>query len=457
MNREIKGWVANEFKTLSFNSERLESRFQMAMSDLSDQPDKSIWLASGSRANAKAVYRMLSNEKVNAESILAAHRDAISERCVESPILLAVQDTMAVNYNTHTKTKGLGYNCEQSLGINAHNCILLTPCGIPLGLLAQSVNTREENNSAGKTHQEKRDRPIEEKESYRWLETMRTAAQNAPAQASLIHIADREGDIYELYALAQRMEEKFVIRAVHNRLTTEKMPAIQTLRESDPVGRTTVTIPANHKNKTKERDVLMTVQYQCVDILKPQIRKKADDLEPSLRLTLIRLAEEYPYEVAEPIEWLLITNLEVNSAEDAVRIAGYYKQRWKIERFHFVLKSGCKIENIQQRSVDGIALMILMYSIIAIHIMQLTFLARNAPEMPCDIILDESEWKTLYCAANRSRSVPIHPPSLEEAVRLIAKLGGHVGAKSDGLPGLKVIWIGLNKLFVLVAYRDFLV
>ena len=455
MNREIKGWVTSEFKTLCFNSKRLESRFQMVMSDLAEQPGKSIWLASGSRANAKAVYRMLANEKVEKESILAAHRNAVGERGVETPVLLAVQDTMAVNYHGHTKTKGLGYNCEQTLGINVHSCLLLTPSGIPLGVLAQSVITRDEKNTAGKTHQEKRNRPIEEKESYRWLETMNTAAQNAPAHASLVHIADREGDIYELYAQAQRMGESFVIRAVHNRLTVEKESAVQTLRESAPVDRTTITVSANRGAATKEREALMTVQYQCADILKPQIRRKEDDLEPSLRLTLIRLAEEFPPAGSKPIEWLLMTNLEVNCTEDAVRISEYYKQRWKIERFHFVLKSGCKIENIQQRRVEGIELVILMYSIIAVHIMQLTFLSRSAPETPCDLILSEVEWKTLHRAANRTRTDPENPPSMEDAVRLIAKLGGHVGAKSDGLPGLKVIWIGLNKLFILLAYRDF--
>lgn len=456
MNGEISGWVSNEFKTLSFNSKRLESRFQVVMSDLSKQPESSIWLATGSRSNAQAVYRMLANERYTKESILCAHRDAIYERSAENQILLAIQDTMAVNYNGHTKTRGLGYNCEQALGINVHSCLLLTPDGIPVGLLAQKATTREEKNTAEKSHHQKRSRPIEEKESYRWLETMKMAAQNAPSQVKLVHIADREGDIYELYALAQRIGEKFVIRAIHNRLSSDKMPVMQTLRDSKPTGRTTVTIPANHKNKTKEREAVLTVQYLSTDICKPQIRQKSDDMESVLRLTLIRLAEAYPPDGIEPVEWLLMTNLEVNTALDAVRIAGYYKQRWKIERFHFVLKSGCKIENIQQRSVDSIELMILMYSIIAIHIMQLTFLSRNSPETPCDVILSEIEWKTLYCAANRTKSEPEHPPVMEEAVRLIAKLGGHVGANSDGPPGLKVIWIGLNKLLVLVAYRDFL-
>jgi len=456
MNGEVKSWISQEFKTLCLNSKRLESRFQMTLSDLSDQPDKSIWLSTGSRANAKAVYRMLSNEKFSKEKILAAHRDATEARSGKGRILLAVQDTMAVNYSTHTKTEGLGYNCEQTLGINVHSCILLTTDGIPLGILAQNVITRTENNSEQRTHQEKRMRPIEEKESYRWLDTMQMATANAPKQARLVHIADREGDIYELYALAQRMEEKFVIRAVYDRLDTEKAHIMQTLRESSPVGKTFVTIPANRKAKTKEREAVFAVQYQHFEVQKPKIRKKENELESALNLTLIRLAEENPPEGTDAIEWLLMTNLEVNHSDDALRAAEYYKQRWKIERFHFVLKSGCEIEKIQQRSVEGITSLILMYSIIAIHIMQLTFLARSAPQTPCDLIFSEPEWKTLYRAANRTTSEPEIPPSMEEAVRLVAKLGGHVASKSDGPPGLKVIWIGLNKLFLLIAYRDFL-
>ena len=456
MNGETKGWVSDEFKTLDLNSERLERRFSIAMSDLSDQPDASIWLASGSRSNAKAVYRMLANENFEKDSILAAHRDTVVERSGGHQVLLAVQDTMSVNYGNHTKTKGIGYCCEKTLGLNVHSCILLTPDGIPLGLLAQSSVTREENNSRGQSREDKRARPIEEKESFRWLETMRTAAANSPERATLVHIADREGDIYELIALAQQMEEKFVIRAVHDRIDADKNHVMQTLRDSMPVGKTTLAVPANHKNNTAEREALLTIQYQYFNINKPKIRKNDPGMEPSVGLTLIRLAEESPPEGTEPIEWLLMTNLTVSSAYDALRIAGYYRQRWKIERFHFVLKSGCKIEKIQQRSVDRIELMILMYSIIAIHIMQLTFLSRNAPEMPCDLIFSEIEWKTLHRAANRTKLDRERPPPMAEAVRLVAKLGGFVGAKSDGMPGLKVTWIGLSKLYTLVAYREYM-
>lgn len=454
MEGRIKEWIAEEFKTLNLKSKRLEKRFMKSMSDLSEQPEKSIWLASGSRTNAKAVYRMIANEKCEKESILRAHREAVNKRNEESE-LLAIQDTMSVNYGGHGKTVGLGYNCEkETLGINSHNCILVTPNGVPIGLISQSINTRAEKN--GKKRNEKQMRPIEEKESYRWLETMETAASNAPKQTKLIHIADREGDIYELYALAKKTGESFVIRAIHDRIDTESAHIIEVLRESEPQGEIRTVIGANHKMKIKEREVIFSVRYKSFKVKKSKQLYREKDLPPFLKLNLVSVKEEDAPTGIEPIEWLLMTNLELDTVEDAVRVIDFYKQRWKIERFHFVLKSGCEIEKIQQRSLDGIELVLLMYSIIAIHIMQLTYTARTAPDTPCDLIFSEDEWKTLYRAANLTREAPIAPYSIAQAVRFVAKLGGFVGSPSDGEPGLKVIWSGLNKLFLLNAFRDFI-
>ena len=452
----IKEWVEKEFETLNFKSVRLERRFKMAMSDISEEPEKSIWLASGSRSNAKAVYRMLANEKCDKGSILSAHRDAVEVR-TESKVLLAVQDTMSVNYNTHTKTEGLGYNCEkETLGINVHSSLALTPEGVPIGVFSQSVNTRIGEKDT-RTKEQRRRRPIEEKESYCWLEAMKAATENAPAKVKLIHIADREGDIYELYALAELTGEKFIVRATtHNRLTTEGEKILDVLRETEAVGTDKVIIPAKHVAKTKEREAVLTIRCRKFQIKKPARFNPNKELANSLDLTLISLTEENPPDGVEPLEWLLMTNLCIESAADAILAARYYKQRWKIERFHFVLKSGCQIEKIQQRSIDGIELMILMYSIIAVHIMMLTYTARNFPDTPCSLLFGESEWQTLFRAANRTIHCPTSPYSMADALRYVAKLGGFVGAKSDGEPGLKVVWSGLNKLFILNAYREFI-
>jgi hypothetical protein len=144
LNTDINYWVKKEFQTINFGSKRLEKRFLKVMSDLSEEPEKSIWLSSGSRANAKAAYRMLGNEKFTKESILAAHKDTTNTRN-QNNTLLAIQDSLAVSYATHKKTAGLGYNCEKTLGINVHSCLLVTTNGIPIGLIAQSVNTRTTN------------------------------------------------------------------------------------------------------------------------------------------------------------------------------------------------------------------------------------------------------------------------------------------------------------------------
>ena len=455
MHGEIKEWVEKEFAGLKLKSARLERRFKMAMSDMSEQPEKSIWLSSGSRANAKAVYRMLANEKCTKESVLSAHREAVNKRNEEN-ILLAIQDTMSVNYAGHEKTAGMGYNCERkTLGINAHNCIMVTPSGVPVGVLSQSVSTRTDKDTV-KTKFERQMRPIKEKESYCWLETMETASLNAPDGAKLIHIADREGDMYELYALAERTGESFVIRAAHDRIDTEKSHIVDAVRNSELAGKVKTVIGANHKTKSREREVVFEVRYKSFHVKKSKQLYREKDLPPFLKLNLVNVKEENPPDGTEPIEWLLMTNLELNTVEEAVQVLDFYKQRWKIERFHFVLKSGCEIEKIQQRTLDGIEMVLLMYSIIAIHIMQLTYTARTAPDTPCDLIFSDDEWKTLYRAANLTRQAPDEPYSISDAVRYVAKLGGFVGAKSDGEPGLKVVWIGLNKLFILNAYRDFI-
>ena len=454
MRGKIKEWVEKEFETLKMKSARLERRFKMVMSDLSEQPDKSIWLTSGSRTNAKAVYRMIANPKCTKESILSAHREAVKVRN-EEKILLAIQDTMCVSYEGHKKTEGMGYSSEETLGINSHNCVLFTAMGVPIGLMGQRVSTRLEKKSEKSDH-EKRSRPIKEKESYRWLETMKTAAENGPEGVTLIHIADREGDIYELYALADQTGERFVIRATHNRRSTENTLIMDELSKSAVAGKVKVVIPENHKTKVKEREAVLSVRYKSFYVRKPHFLLREKGLPPSLKLNLISITEEEAPEGIEPIEWLLMTNLELNTVQDAIQAVDYYRQRWKIERFHFVLKSGCEIEKIQQRSVDAIEMVLLMYSIIAIHIMMLTYTARTAPDTPCSLIFSNDEWKTLYRAANLTRQAPNTPYSIADAVRFVAKLGGFVGSPSDGPPGLKVIWFGLNALFLLNAYREWI-
>ena len=145
--------MGEEFSTLDFNSSRLEKRFIKTMETLAGQPDKSIWFCSENRAEAKAIYRLLNNEKLDRAEILRAHREATIRRMVQpEKTILAIQDTASLNYNTQTKMEGIGYICEQTLGVNIHSCLAVTVDGLMLGVLAQSSYNRPQPSGKTWTH-----------------------------------------------------------------------------------------------------------------------------------------------------------------------------------------------------------------------------------------------------------------------------------------------------------------
>ena len=455
---EIKEFeIRSEFAGIDFGSKRLEERFKKVMENLSKEPDKSIWLASGNRSEAKAAYRMLSNEKLNDEEILRQTGESTRNRIAEQgcEVILAVQDTMSVNYDGHKKTEGMGYIGDKTLGVDVHSCLAVTPLGLTLGLLSQSCQTREIRSDTSVNHDQKKGRPIEDKESYRWLETMEESAKNIPTKVKVIHICDREGDMYELFEKAVKEDRLFVIRIVQNRTTVSGEKTIDEIKASVPVGSIEVQIPRNsHKNQPK-REATLSIRAKTFEVRRPARRNKDKHLLSSVIMNVIYISEESPIDGIEPIEWLLATNESVTNAEDAIKIAEYYIQRWKIERFHYVMKSGCcQVEKIQQRSVGKIITLLLMYSIISIKLLNMTYLARISPELPCNIIFGEDEWKILYCTVNKTQIPPDEPYSIGEAVIYVARLAGWGGAKSDGAPGLKVLWIGLSKLnFLTESFR----
>jgi hypothetical protein len=152
----------------------------------------------------------------------------------------------------------------------------------------------------------------------------------------------------------------------------------------------------------------------------------------------------------------MMTSEPVNTVSEAYEYVGYYMQRWKIERFHYVLKSGCAIEKPRERSIDKTTTLIFIYSIIASILLNMTYAARLTPELPCSLVLGEDEWKLLYCVANKTKKEPRKPYSIKEAVDCLGRLGWPKRSPSDGHPSVKTVWVGLMKLYILLAYREYL-
>ncbi len=386
---------------------------------------------------------MLGNEKLQISELLCTAKNSTISRM--SGTVLLVQDTSDINLNGHKKTEGLGYCSEHVRGIKLHSCIALNPQGVPFGLLSQSYETREESKST-LSRWEKANRPIEEKESYRWLEMLKASTEGIPKDINTITICDREGDFYELYAKCTELGKDYIIRVIHDRKSDDNEKTVAKIRRSPACGTVTVNIPRDSRKNIPARQTAMEVAYCTVNIKKPLSVKDESSLQ-KLSMNIVRITELTPLAGHEPIEWILATSLSLDNAEEAMTIVEYYIQRWKIERFHFVLKSGCNAEKIQQRNYEKIKPLLLIYSVISLFIMAITFLGRVAPDMPCNLLFEEDEWKILYRIANKTKEPPDKPYSMAEAVRYLGQLGSYKRTPSDGQPGLKAIWKGLFALY----------
>jgi hypothetical protein len=298
---------------------------------------------------------------------------------------------------------------------------------------------------------EKANRPVEEKESFRWLEMLKESTEGIPDGINAITVCDREGDFYELYAKCSELSKDYIIRVIHDRNSVDNEKTAKKIRQSRSCGTVTVNIPRDSRKGVPARQTTMEVAYCSVRVKKP-LSIKGESVPQNLTMNLVRITELTPPAGQEPIEWILATSLLLHSAEEAMTIVDYYIQRWKIERFHFVLKSGCNAEKIQQRTYVKIKPLLLIYSVISLFIMAITFLGRVTPDMPCDLLFEEDEWKTLYRIANKTKIPPDRPYSMADAVRYLGQLGSYKRAPSDGAPGLKAIWKGLFVLYHFMAF-----
>lgn len=392
----------NEFCGVNFNDKRLTKQLCKFVDKAKDSPKKSIFGAMGGRNKAKNVYRLLENDKFDFEEVTNAHKQKTIDRIIASgtDVILNVQDTSGLNYSNHKKTKGLGTFDKDTKGINIHNSLAILPNGLTLGLLHQTYISRPEETKR-KSKREKDSLPIEDKESVRWLNHVEKNRIDIPDNIRKIHVCDREGDIYELFNKIIELKDTFVIRVFHDRMDDENKKIITNLKKQELQGFVKVRIPRDSRNNIPERDATLDITFKDYEIKKPKNLVTTKKLPKSINAIFVHVKERLVEGAKhDPIEWFLVTNEEVNNIEDAYRIVEYYIERWKVELFHYTLKSGCNIEKKQERTIEKQKILIYLYSVIAIRIMMMTFLARTNPDLPCDVLFEQEEWELLYMATN---------------------------------------------------------
>jgi hypothetical protein len=447
------GMPGNDFAEVRFGDKRLDNRLKKSLDAMTQNPQESILSGCGTKHDAKAFYALLSNDKFSSDKITKAAKKATKERIQSSGLteILLPQDTTDVNLSGHKKTEGLGFCGNNNVkGLQVHSCIALTPDGVPLGLVSQKYSTRE-TSKINLTSYQKQRRPIEEKESYRWLETVREALDVVPEGVNPIILCDREGDFYEMFSELLSLKVAFVVRIAHDRNTFNSgSTTIQQIRRTGACGEVEISIPRDTRKNRPARCAKMEVAYCAVSIVKPKHVKSESG---SLTFTLVRITE-IGDTADEPIEWMLATNMSVTGADDAMKTVEYYVQRWKIERFHYILKSGCQVEKIQQRTYERILPLIFIYSVISVFVLALTYFARYYPDISCDAFFDNSEWKLLHRLVTKNKAVLKQPYSIKTAVEYLGQLGSYKHSPGDGDYGVKSIWKGLVKFFDAIDLVD---
>ena len=338
-------WVKKELQDADLGDQRLNKRFVKLVESFCSNPAMSVLQACGSWAATKAAYRFWASENVKSEKIRAAHQSSVIKRLTEEEFILVAQDTTELNYTNCAATTGLGYLSNvKSQGLMMHSSLAISQTGVPLGLIHQEVWARD-TEEKGKAKKRAR-LATKDKESQRWLNSLQASQSAIPANIRVLNIADREADIFDLFAEPRRPGSDLLIRARHNRrVEHEHQKLIETVRKTAISGQIVVEIP--RKKEQPPHQATLTVQFATVHIRPPKRRSGL-----SVPLQVILVEEETPPPDQDPISWWLLTTLPVTSLEDAEQCVQWYRYRWLIERYHFVLKSGCKVEELQLETAE---------------------------------------------------------------------------------------------------------
>jgi hypothetical protein len=335
-----------------------------------------------------------------------------------------------------------------------HDTMAFTPEGLALGLIDVQCWARDPKEFGKRAT--RHNRPIEQKESYKWLKSVRAAArvQSTCPHTTVVSVGDREADIFELFDFVRTLPHapQLLIRAKENRALTEDHGKLWEHLARQPIaGYQDLQVP--RRNNRPARIAKMAISYARVELKAPQRKAR---LKPVMLWAVWAREIEAPENI-EPLQWMLLTTCEVNRFEQALEKIAWYVARWGIEVYHRTLKSGCQIETRQLGSADRIEACLAIDMVVAWRIVHLTQLGREHPDVPCTVYFTDAEWKALLTYTNRSALLPNEPPTLRVATRLVASLGGFLGRKCDREPGTQTLWLGLQRLDDLSAMYQILI
>lgn len=433
---------------------RLKRRYAIMVKGIGENFGQSIPRCFSKFKDIKAAYGFFSNERMKHFMIIEAERARLVAQVAQArpQVVLAVQDTTELDFTGHRSAASLGsLNYVEQKGFLAHNHCLFTSDGVALGVFDQKLWGREAH-TLGKQKAKRKLRPFEEKESYRWLEHFNTL-QNCFApfpETTFIELGDQESDIQEVLQARRHAHIHYILRSRGDRnLACESKTVRKALLEQ--VVRGCYSIPVKDDKTGKARKARLEVRFLSESVNSRHQYKR--EILP-VEVGFVMVSEINPPKDAKAVEWILSTSLPLQSLEEALQIIYWYCLRWRIETFHYVLKQGCALEKLQLEEPQALQVAIATYSLIAMQVLRLRYLAENQPQLPLETAgFDKQQYKVAAIFLNSSKGgdYDAHKkdPTVVDFAKVLAHLGGSILQKNKTL-GIKAIWRGIRDLQLLM-------
>lgn len=375
-----------------------------------------------------------------------------AETVAEHDVVLCVGDTTFLDYGSiKAKTEGYGPIGKGGNGLILHSALAIEPQnGESLGLLWQKLWNREskqkppvhETPTQKKQRQaqariEARNRPFEQKESYKWVEALSTVESLVSHHTRVIHVFDREGDITEVFDKIRQLQHTgILVRAAHNRrIDSDSERLWSKLMQQPSSFEQEIELPQTGQRSA--RRTKLAVRFCPLNLRTPY---RFDNRDP-LPVYAVYATEIDCPEGETLIEWMLLTTEVVADIQTASTILRWYTYRWRVEEYHKIFKSGCQVEKYRL-AADGMKTLIGFLSVIAVELLRLTYLHRTQPLALAIEILNPLELKIL-------KAKSLKPPkvlTVSWAVEAVARLGGYLEHRSKTPIGIQVLWRGWLKL-----------
>ena len=462
---DAASWAGHEFGGARLGDARLSARLVQSARHMAESPMRAITgAAQGARALVKGHYRLIdqpADSAVTVDNILAPHRERTLRRMQAHDTVLCIQDGTRLNFTRRGQTQGLGaigsnQTGAVARGLELHTTLAVNPDGVALGVLRAAFDAPAPPNPEAEG--ESSAKPRTERKSFRWVEGLRDCAQAAAqlSETRVVCTMDREADFLDLF-LEQRAnapQVDLLVRAKADRvLGKEKTPDGQTVSRrlfdtvrnapargaaQVEVQRLSARVKASkqaRKDRRKARVADVTLRYQPVALPCPG--------DEPVELWVVHVREQQPPPGGKPLEWFVLTTLRVTSADDAMQILHWYSLRWRIEEYFRVLKSGCKVEELQHHTAERLERAMAIKMVIGWRIQLMVQLGREVPDLPGELLFSDGELRVLATFA-RSRKLP-PPTRLGDAVGLVGRLGGWLGRPREP-PGAQLLWYGYMQL-----------